>query len=65
MTALLSCFSSFLGKLIPKMPPLDFGDILGMFLNTLTADAKYPIKDFKNFLLPIQIQLSKKPKPFS
>ena len=65
MTTLLSCFSSFLGKLIPKMPPLDFGDILGVFLNTLTADAKYPIKDFKNLLLPIQIQLSKKPKPFS
>ena len=39
--------------------------MLGMFLNTLSADGKYPIEDWDNLPLLIQMQLSEKPKPFS
>ena len=41
------------------------GEILGAFVNTLTADAKYPVQDCENLLLPIQMDLSGKPKAFS
>ena len=40
-------------------------DILGLFVNTLTADDKYPVRDCGNLLLPIQRQLSEKRKTFS
>ena len=39
-------------------------EILGIFLNTLTAEGKYPIKDWENLPLPNQMQLSKKRKSF-
>ena len=58
-------FTSFSGKLIPKISPLVLGEILGAFVNTLTADAKYPVQDCENLLLPIQMDLSGKPKAFS
>ena len=58
-------FSSFSGKLIWKMSPLGLGEILGVFVETVTADSKYPVPDFKNFQLPIQMQLSEKRKTFS
>ena len=32
--------------------------ILGLFVNTLTANEKYPVQDCENFLLPIQMQLT-------
>ena len=35
---------SFSGMLIWNMSPLVFGEILGMFVNTLTADGKYPVE---------------------
>ena len=56
MRALLSNFSSFLGSFIPKMSPLVIGEILGMFVNTLTADGMYPVQDCENLQLQIRIQ---------
>ena len=53
-------FSSFSGKLIWKMSPLVLREILVVFVNTFTADAKYPVQDFTNFQLPIQILFSQK-----
>ena len=58
-------FSSFLGKLIWKMSPLVLGKILEVFVNTLTAEAKYSIEDLENLQLPIQIQLYDNWKNFS
>ena len=40
-------------------------EIWGVFDNTLTADAKYPIQDCENLQLPIQMQLSEKQKSSS
>ena len=65
MRALLSCFPSFSEKLIWKMCPLVLGEILGVFVNTLTADGKYPVQGCENLQLPIQMQLSEKQKSFS
>ena len=36
-----------------------------MFVNTVTADDKYPVRDPENLQFPIQIQLSQKRKTFS
>ena len=36
-----------------------------MFVNTLTADGKYPIQYCENLQLPIQMQVSEKRKRFS
>ena len=47
------------------MSRLGLGEILGVFVETVTADSKYPVPDFKNFQLPIQMQLSEKRKTFS
>ena len=33
-------------------------EILGVFVNTLTVDDKYPDRDSENLQLPIQMQLS-------
>ena len=65
MRALLSCFSSFLGKLIWKISQLVLGESLGVFVNTLTVDGKYPVQDCENLQLPIQMQLFEKRKTFS
>ena len=64
MRALLSCFSSLSGKLIWKMSPLVSGEILGMFVNTLTADGRYPVQGLQNLTVAFQIQLSEKRKTF-
>ena len=40
-------------------------EILGVLVHTLTADGKYPVPDCENLQLPIQMQLSEKPKTFS
>ena len=53
-------FSSFLRKVIWKMSPLVLAEILGVFVNTLTADEKYCAQDCGNLPLPIPMQLSKK-----
>ena len=47
------------------MSPLVLGEILGMFLNTLTDDGMYPVQGCENLQLPIQMQLSEKQKTFS
>ena len=45
------------------MSPL--GKILGVLVNTMTADGKYPIQDCENLQLPIEMQLSKNRKTLS
>ena len=65
MRALLSCFSSFLGKLIWKISRLVLGESLRVFVNTLTVDGKDPVQDCENLQLPIQMQLFEKRKTFS
>ena len=42
------------------MFPLGLGEMLWVFLNTLTADGKYPIEHWENLPVPIQMQLSEK-----
>ena len=39
--------------------------ILGLFVNTLATDEKYPILHRDNLTIPIQMQLSQKQKTFS
>ena len=39
--------------------------ILGLFVNTLTADDKYSLLNMDNLVQPIQMQLPKKQKTFS
>ena len=51
-------FPSFLGELIWKISPIFKFQITGVFVNTLTADYKYPISDCENLALPIDMQLS-------
>ena len=47
------------------MSPLVLGEILGVFVNTLTANEKYRVQDCENLQLPIQMILSEKRKTFS
>ena len=47
------------------MSPLVLGEILGVFVETLPADAKCPVEYYENLRLPIEMQLSEKRKPFS
>ena len=44
--------------MIWKMSPLFIFEISGVFINTLTADDKYPVWDCENLQIPIQMQLS-------
>ena len=39
--------------------------ILGLHINTLAADEKYPVLNRDNLTIPIQMQLSQKQKTFS
>ena len=55
---------SLWAKLIWKMSLLVICEILRGFVNTLTADDKYPLRNCENLPLPIEIQLSKKLKTF-
>ena len=64
MRTILSCFFSFSGKLIWIISSLVLGEILGVFVNTLTADVKYPAQGCENLQVPIQMQLSEKGKTF-
>ena len=47
------------------MSPLVLGEIVGVFLNTLTDDGMYPVQGCENLQLPIQMQLSDKQNNFS
>ena len=40
-------------------------EILGWFVNTLTADRNYDVQDWENLPFPLIMQLSEKPKTFS
>ena len=40
------------------------GEILGVFVDTLTGDGRYPVQYRENLPLPIQMQLSEKRKTF-
>ena len=42
------------------MSPLILGEILGVSVNTLTADEKYFVQDCENLTRPIQMHLSEK-----
>ena len=57
-------FSSFSEILISKMRRLVLGEISGAFVNTLTAEVKYPVLDCDNLPLHIQMQFSEKRKTF-
>ena len=57
-------FSSFWAKLGYKESILIRSDILGPLFNTLTANYEYSRTNRKNWPLPIQIKLSKKPSIF-
>ena len=47
------------------MSPLVLGKILNVFVNTWTADGKYPVEDWENLQLLIHMQISEKQKNFS
>ena len=47
-------FSSNQGKLVWKMSPLVLAEVLGLFVNRLTADGKYSV-DCENLEIPIQM----------
>ena len=47
------------------MSPQLFPEILGMLLNTLIVDGKYPVEHWEKWQLPKQMQLSEKLKTFS
>ena len=46
------------------MSPLVISKILGLLINTLTADNKYCLRKSENAPQPLQMQLSKKQKGF-
>ena len=58
-------FPSLLGEMIRKIYPWLKFEIIGVFVDTWTADYKYPVPDCENFKFAIQIQLSEKQKTFS
>ena len=47
------------------MSLLVIGQILGLFVNTLTPDDKYSLRNSEFLLQTIEMQLSKKQKTFS
>ena len=47
------------------MSQLVLVEILEEFVKTLTSDGKYPVQNFDNLKLPIQMQLCEKRRPFS
>ena len=47
------------------MSPLVLDAIVGVFVNTLTYDGKYPVQGCEYLQLPFQSQLSEKRKPFA
>ena len=55
----------FSRKLIWNMSHLVWSEISKIFINTLTADGKYPAQGCENFQYAIEMQLSEKQKTFS
>ena len=58
-------FSQFSRKLIWNVSPLALGEVLGRFVNTLSADGNYHVHGCENLQFPVEMQLSEKRKPFS
>ena len=56
MKDILLSFPSFSVKPIWKMSPLVLGEALVVFVKRFIADAKYPVLDRENMLLPIEMQ---------
>ena len=56
--------SSLVRILCSKKSLLLTWQILGLLVNTLAADEKYPVLKRDNLTIPIQMQLSKKEKNF-
>ena len=56
---------SLAGKLCSKKSLLLTCEILGLLVNTLDADDKYPVLNKDNLTIPIQMQLSQKQKTIS
>ena len=52
-------------KLCSKKSLLLTCQILGLLVNTLAADEKYPVLNSNNLTLPIRMELSEKEKKFS
>ena len=50
-------FPSLWGEMICKIAPLSKFKIIGVFVNILTADDKYPVPDCENLSFSIQMQL--------
>ena len=46
------------------MSPLVLGKILNVFVNTWTADGKYPVEDWENLQLLIHMQILKNKRIF-
>ena len=55
--AFIKFFDSSEDKMIWKISPWLKFKILGVFVNTLTADNKYPVRDCGDLQFPIQMQL--------
>ena len=55
---------SLVRKLCSKKSLLLTSQILGLLVNTLAADEKYPVLNTDNLTIPIQMQLSQKQKSF-
>ena len=58
-------FASLSEKIILKIFPILKFEILGVFVNTLTANDKYAVQDSDSLQFAIQLQLSEKRKFFS
>ena len=63
-TALPSYSFITLAKIELEIIRLTVSEMLGVFVNTLTADDKYSLRNRKNLPQPIQLQLSRKRKFF-
>ena len=59
---LLSCFLISLKEVELEKFHLLISEILGLFVNTLTADDKYSLRNSENLPRPFQMHLSKKQK---
>ena len=57
MTGVLSYFSSLSQKLSWKLSVLEISQILGLLVNSLTANDKYSLRNSENLTQPNQMQL--------
>ena len=57
MAALLSYFLITLTRICKTSSLFEY-EILGVFVNTLTADDKYPVRDWENLQFRNEMQLS-------